>query len=167
MKSKSKIHRSQLGYGSQDTCQAYSRINGHIVIGEGLADKHYRYLARCISEKCAELLMLGAMEGRHAVDFSKVSKNLGVKPDIKKAKILFKPLNDLFMHCYRSGEQVGCLVIQGLIMLHGLNEGLIMIGTDHSNVLDSFVEEFQQSLESAGFDPLAARRLITRSLSLE
>ena len=48
---------------------AYGRINGLVVVGEGLADRHFRRLARAIPEDAALLRRLAAMEGRHARDF--------------------------------------------------------------------------------------------------
>ncbi|MCP9815552.1 long-chain fatty aldehyde decarbonylase [Synechococcus sp. GreenBA-s] len=95
---------------------AYSRINGVVVVGEGLADRHFRLLARAIPEDGAELLRLGAMEGRHARDFIGCGANLGVRPDAALAKQLFAPLHALFQECDRSRDLAGCLVIQCLIV---------------------------------------------------
>lgn len=95
---------------------AYSRINGVVVVGEGLADRHFRLLARAIPEDGAELLRLGAMEGRHARDFIGCGANLGVRPDAALAKRLFAPLHALFQACNRTGDLAGCLVIQCLIV---------------------------------------------------
>jgi fatty aldehyde decarbonylase len=95
---------------------AYSRINGVVVVGEGLADRHFRLLARAIPEDGAELLRLGAMEGRHARDFIGCGANLGVRPDAALAKRLFAPLHGLFRACERTGDLAGCLVIQCLIV---------------------------------------------------
>ena len=95
---------------------AYSRINGVVVVGEGLADRHFRLLARAIPEDGAELLRLGAMEGRHARDFIGCGANLGVRPDAALAKRLFAPLHALFRACNRTGDLAGCLVIQCLIV---------------------------------------------------
>lgn len=69
-----------------------------VVVGEGLADRHFRLLARAIPEDGAELLRLGAMEGRHARDFIGCGANLGVRPDAALAKQLFAPCTP----CFRS-----------------------------------------------------------------
>lgn len=95
---------------------AYSRINGVVVVGEGLADRHFRLLARAIPEDGAELRRLGAMEGRHARDFIGCGANLGVRPDAALARRLFAPLHALFQECDRAGDLAGCLVIQCLIV---------------------------------------------------
>ena len=96
--------------------EAYSRINGVVVVGEGLADRHFRLLARAIPADRAELLRLAAMEGRHARDFVGCGQNLGVQPDALLAKRLFAPLHALFLACDRQRDLAGCLTIQGLII---------------------------------------------------
>ena len=96
--------------------EAYSRINGLVVVGEGLADRHFRLLARAIPHDRAELERLAAMEGRHASDFVGCGRNLGVKPDVDLARRLFAPLHAQFLACDRSGDLTGCLVIQGVIV---------------------------------------------------
>ena len=95
---------------------AYSRINGMVVVGEGLADRHFRLLARAIPEDREELERLAAMEGRHAADFVGCGRNLGLKPDVSLARRLFAPLHALFLERDRQGDLPGCLVIQGLIV---------------------------------------------------
>jgi fatty aldehyde decarbonylase len=95
---------------------AYSRINGLVVVGEGLADRHFRLLARSIPEDRDELERLAAMEGRHATDFVGCGRHLGIKPDVALARRLFAPLHQLFLDCDRAGDLTGCLVIQGLIV---------------------------------------------------
>ena len=95
---------------------AYSRINGVVVIGEGLADRHFRLLAKAIPADGPELLRLAAMEGRHARDFVGCGANLGVKPDTPLARSLFAPLHALFLEANRAGDRVACLVIQCLIV---------------------------------------------------
>jgi fatty aldehyde decarbonylase len=82
---------------------AYSRINGMVVVGEGLADRHFRLLARAIPEDREELERLAAMEGRHAADFVGCGRNLGVKPDVGLARRLFAPLHALFLERDRQG----------------------------------------------------------------
>ncbi len=103
-------------YGCPAYRDAYSRINGMVVVGEGLADRHFRLLARAIPEDREELIRLGAMEGRHARDFMGCGSNLGVRPDMALAKRLFAPLHQLFLACDREGDLPGCLVIQGLVV---------------------------------------------------
>jgi fatty aldehyde decarbonylase len=95
---------------------AYSRINGVVVVGEGLADRHFRLLARAIPEDRDELLRLAAMEGRHARDFVGCGRQLGIRPDLALARRLFAPLHDLFLACDRRADLAGCLVIQGLVV---------------------------------------------------
>lgn len=95
---------------------AYGRINGIVVVGEGLADRHFRQLARLIPEDRSELLRLAAMEGRHASVFVGCGQNLGVKPDTQLAHGLFAPLHALFVACDRAGDRAGCLGIQGLVI---------------------------------------------------
>ena len=95
---------------------AYSRINGLVMVGEGLADRHFRLLARSIPEDRDELERLAAMEGRHATDFVGCGRHLGIKPDVALARRLFAPLHQLFLDCDRAGDLTGCLVIQGLIV---------------------------------------------------
>lgn len=95
---------------------AYSRINGMVVVGEGLADRHFRLLGRAIPEDGDELERLAAMEGRHATAFVGCGRNLGVKPDVALARQLFAPLHALFLERDRAGDLAGCLVIQGLVV---------------------------------------------------
>jgi fatty aldehyde decarbonylase len=205
---------------------AYSRINGVVVVGEGLADRHFRLLAKAIPEDNEELIRLGAMEGRHACEFTGCGRNLGVKPDVVLAKQLFAPLHQLFLECDRSGDLPGCLVIQGLVVecfavaayrhylpvadpyarpitatvlqdeaehlnyaecwlkerfaqvepavtaicrralpvtlaiLRELSGDMRAIGMDPLDLVASFSELFQQSLETIGYVPKLARRLI-------
>lgn len=96
--------------------QAYGRINGVVVVGEALAERHFRLLARLIPADAAELQRLGAMEGRHARDFVGCANNLGSEPDLRLARQLFAPLQALFRDCDRRGDLASCLVIQCLIV---------------------------------------------------
>lgn len=105
-----------MAYQSEAYRSAYSRINGLVIVGEGLADRHFRLLARAIPDDSVELQRLAAMEGRHASDFVGCGRQLGVKPDVALAKRLFAPLHALFLECDRAGDVAGCLVIQGLII---------------------------------------------------
>lgn len=107
---------SGIDWASDVYRDAYSRINGMVVVGEGLADRHFRLLARAIPDDYEELTRLAAMEGRHASDFVGCGRHLGVKPDVGLARRLFAPLHGLFQECDRQGDLTGCLVIQGLIV---------------------------------------------------
>ena len=71
---------TQLDITSAAYRKAYSRINGMVVVGEGLADRHFRLLSRAIPEDQQELERLAAMEGRHASDFVGCGRHLGVHP---------------------------------------------------------------------------------------
>jgi len=95
---------------------AYSRINGVVVIGETLADRHFRSLAKSIPDDHDLLLSLAAMESRHAVDFVGCGRNLSIRADTSLARKLFDPLHKLFRECELNGNLAGCLVIQGLII---------------------------------------------------
>jgi fatty aldehyde decarbonylase len=95
---------------------AYSRINGMVIVGEGLADRHFRRLAALLPEDRDELLRLGAMEARHATDFVGCGRNLGVRPDSGLARRLLTPLHDQFLAAERRGDLVSCLVIQCLLI---------------------------------------------------
>lgn len=105
-----------LDYTSAIYLDAYSRINGMVVVGEGLADRHFRLLSRAIPEDGPELERLAAMEGQHAAAFVSCGRNLGVKPDIGLARQLFAPLHRLFLKKDQQGDRSACLVIQGLIV---------------------------------------------------
>lgn len=65
---------------------AYSRINGLVIVGEGMADRHFRRLAALLPEQRDELLRLLA------------------------------PLHEQFLEAERQGDLVSCLVIQCLII---------------------------------------------------
>ncbi|MCP9888248.1 aldehyde oxygenase (deformylating) [Cyanobium sp. ATX 6A2] len=95
---------------------AYSRINGLVIVGEGMADRHFRRLAALLPEQRDELLRLGAMEGRHAVDFAGCGRHLEVRPDQALARRLLAPLHQQFLEAERQGDLVSCLVIQCLII---------------------------------------------------
>jgi hypothetical protein len=60
--------------------QAFARINGLVVVGEGLADRHFRLLARAIPDDAPQLRRLAAKEGRHAREFVGCSAQLGIRP---------------------------------------------------------------------------------------
>jgi fatty aldehyde decarbonylase len=103
-------------YDSPAYRQAYSRINGMVVVGEGLADRHFRRLAELLPHDREELLRLGAMEARHARDFVGCGRNLGVKADAGLAQRLLAPLHRQFQQAEARGDLVSCLVIQCLII---------------------------------------------------
>lgn len=75
-------------YDTEAYRQAYGRISGLVIVGEGLADHHFRRLAALLPRDGAELLRLGAMEARHARDFVGCGRNLGVRPDLPLARLL-------------------------------------------------------------------------------
>ncbi len=105
-----------LDWTSAAYLDAYSRINGMVIVGEGIADRHFRLLADAIPEDRDELHRLAAMEGRHAKDFLSCGRNLGVKADVGLAKSLFDPLHRLFLERNSGGDLPSCLVIQGLVV---------------------------------------------------
>ena len=105
-----------LDFGSTDYLDSYSRINGMVIVGEGLADRHFRRLAALFPEDSEELLRLGAMEARHAKDFVGCGKNLGVKANSALAHKLLKPLHSQFSEAEDEGDLVSCLVIQCIII---------------------------------------------------
>ena len=105
-----------IDFKSPSYCDAYSRVNALVIVGEALADRHFRSLARLIPDDEEHLLRLAAMEGRHTVDFSSCGRNLGVKPSMATGKSLFAPLERLFRALENSRDVVGCLVLQGLIV---------------------------------------------------
>jgi fatty aldehyde decarbonylase len=87
-----------------------------VVVGEGLADRHFRRLARAIPEDAALLRRLAAMEGRHARDFVGCSNHLGIQPAFSFAQRQFAPLHRLFRACEQRGDLAGCLTLQCLIV---------------------------------------------------
>lgn len=95
---------------------AYGRINGLVIVGEGLADHHFRQLAQLLPEDGDELRRLAAMEGRHAVDFVGCGRQLAIRPDLPLARRLFAPLRALFNEAFSTTDTVGALVIQCLIV---------------------------------------------------
>jgi fatty aldehyde decarbonylase len=103
-------------YDSPAYREAYSRINGMVVVGEGLADRHFRRLAQLLPHDREELLRLGAMEARHARDFVGCGRNLGAKADSSLAHRLLAPLHQQFQEAEARGDLVSCLVIQCLII---------------------------------------------------
>jgi fatty aldehyde decarbonylase len=211
--------------------QAYSRINGVVVVGETLAHHHFRRLARAIPADGAELLRLGQMEGNHAREFSECARNLGVRPDIRLAKQLFSPLHQLFRQSDERGDIPACLVIQCLIVecfavaayrsylpvadafarpitaaviedesehldygevwlkqrfeavkdsvsaiclqalpttlaiLQALVDDMRVVGMDPYDLVASFGEGFQQSLETIGYGSSEAARLLRRAMA--
>ncbi len=97
-------------------CNAYRRINGMVIVGEGLADRHFRQLADLLPDDRPQLERLAAMEGRHARDFVGCGRNLGIRPDIRLARDLFEPLHALFRQAIGGADPVSALVIQCLIV---------------------------------------------------
>jgi len=109
------------GPAGPDVCSpayrsAYARINGLVVVGEGLADRHFRLLARAIPADSGELRRLAAMEGRHARDFVGCGAQLGIQPAFAFAQRQFAPLHELFRACEQRGDLAGCLALQCLIV---------------------------------------------------
>lgn len=96
--------------------RAYARINGLVVVGEGLADRHFRLLARAIPADAGLLRRLAAMEGRHARDFVDCGAQLGIRPAFAFAQRQFDPLHGLFRACEQRGDLAGCLALQCLIV---------------------------------------------------
>jgi fatty aldehyde decarbonylase len=96
--------------------EAYSRINALVIVGEGLADRHFRLLACLLPEDREDLERLAAMEGRHASDFVGCGRSLGIRPDLPLAQRLLAPLHRLFGEAIRTGDRVSALVIQCLIV---------------------------------------------------
>ncbi|MEX1322653.1 MAG: long-chain fatty aldehyde decarbonylase [Synechococcaceae cyanobacterium] len=94
----------------------YARINGIVIVGEGMADRHFRRLAVLLPDQRRELLRLGAMEGRHAADFAGCGRQLEVRPDNALARRLLEPLHQQFLEAERQGDLVSCRVIQCLII---------------------------------------------------
>jgi fatty aldehyde decarbonylase len=103
-------------FNSADYRAAYRRINGLVVVGEALAARHFRSLARLLPEDRSELLRLAAMEARHAADFSRCAKELGLRGDTALARRLLAPLRQQFQRAEASGDRMACLVIQCLII---------------------------------------------------
>jgi len=103
-------------YGSATYGDAYSRINGLVIVGEAMADRHFRRLAVLLPADAEELRRLGAMEGRHAADFVGCGRQLGVRPDLPLARRLLAALQQQFDACEAAGDVVGCLTLQCLII---------------------------------------------------
>jgi fatty aldehyde decarbonylase len=103
-------------FSSRAYRDAYSRINGLVIVGEGLADRHFRQLAALLPEDRAELQRLGAMEARHAADFVGCGRHLGVRPDVALARRLLAPLQAQFAQAAAAADVVGCLTLQCLII---------------------------------------------------
>ncbi len=103
-------------YGSAAYGEAYSRINALVIVGEAMADRHFRRLAALLPADRQELLRLGEMEGRHAADFVGCGRQLGVKPDLALARRLLAPLQQQFDACEAAADVVGCLTLQCLII---------------------------------------------------
>ena len=107
---------SRPDYGSAAYGDAYSRINALVIVGEAMADRHFRRLAALLPHNRDELRRLGAMEGRHAADFVGCGRQLGVKPDLALARRLLAPLRQHFDACADEGDVVGCVTLQCLII---------------------------------------------------
>lgn len=103
-------------FGSAAYGEAYSRINALVIVGEAMADRHFRRLAGLLPADAEELRRLGAMEGRHAADFVGCGRQLGVRPDLPLARRLLAPLQQQFDACEAAGDVVGCLTLQCLII---------------------------------------------------
>ena len=105
-----------IDFKSASYCDAYSRVNALVIVGEALADRHFRALSKLIPEDQKHLQSLAAMEGRHTVDFCGCGRNLGIKPDMSTGQLMFAPLEALFVAFEKANDVVGCLVLQGLII---------------------------------------------------
>lgn len=108
--------QNPLAFTSERYGDAYSRINGLVIVGEGLADRHFRHLAELIPSDRHALHRLGAMEGRHAAEFVGCGRNLGVRPNVALARRLLEPLQQQFSAAANARDLVSCLVIQCLLI---------------------------------------------------
>lgn len=110
------INRALLDYGNPAYLEAYRRINGLVIVGEAMADRHFRRLATLIPEDHRELGRLAAMEARHAADFVGCGRQLGVRADVGLAQRLLAPLHQQFRQAAGRGDLVSALVIQCLLI---------------------------------------------------
>ncbi len=95
---------------------AYGRINAMVIVGEGLAYRHFRLLAAAFPEQARELKHLAAMEAGHARAFVGCGLHLGIQPELALARSLFAPLHGLFLEARAQADRVGQVVIQCLIV---------------------------------------------------
>jgi fatty aldehyde decarbonylase len=105
-----------LAYDTPAYRDAYGRINAMVIVGEGLACRHFRLLAEAFPEQAGELRRLAAMEAGHAREFVGCGVHLGIQPELPLARSLFVPLHALFLEARAQADRVGPVVIQCLIV---------------------------------------------------
>lgn len=177
---------TQLDFASAAYREAYSRINGVVIVGEGLANRHFQMLARRSPADRDELQRLGRMEGDHASAFVGCGRNLGVVAyrhylpvaDAYARPITAAVMNDesehldyaetwLQRHFDQVKARVSAVVVEALpltlAMLQSLAADMRQIGMDPVETLASFSELFREALESVGFEAVEARRLLMRA----
>ncbi len=138
----------QIDFSSNRYLDAYSRINGMVIVGEGIADRHFRHLAKLFPTDSEELLRLGAMEARHAKDFVGCGRNLGIKADVALAHKLLAPLHQQFIEAEKKHDFVSCVVIQCLIIecfAIAAYRTYLPVADNYANKITKFVlnDEFQ------------------------
>lgn len=95
---------------------AYGRINAMVIVGEGLACRHFRLLAEAFPDQAGDLHRLAAMEAGHAREFAGCGVHLGIRPELALARRRFAPLHQLFLEARGQADRVGQVVIQCLIV---------------------------------------------------
>ncbi|MCS6781607.1 MAG: aldehyde oxygenase (deformylating) [Gloeomargarita sp. SKYBB_i_bin120] len=105
-----------LDYHSDTYRDAYSRINGIVIVGEQEAADNYCKIAELLPAHREELLALAKMESRHKKGFEACGRNLNVTPDLTFAQQFFQRLRANFQAAFAAGNVVACLLIQALII---------------------------------------------------
>lgn len=95
---------------------AFSRINGIVIVGEREAYDNFICLSHLLPDHAAELTQLGKMEHRHSKSFEACGRNLAVLPDLAFAQQFFQDLRNAFQQAAAKQQTAACLLIQSLVI---------------------------------------------------
>ncbi len=105
-----------IDYHSPAYRDAYSRINGIVIIGEQHAHDNFVRLAELMPADAARLTQLAQMAWRHYQSFEACARNLDVEPDRAFAHRFFADLMQQFETAANAQRIAACLVIQALVI---------------------------------------------------
>ncbi len=107
---------SKIDFSSDTYRDAYSRINGIVIVGEQEAHDNFMRLAELLPNHYQDLVRLGKIEASHKKSFQACGNNLNVTPDLDFAHRFFADLHQIFQTAADAKKIATCLVVQSLII---------------------------------------------------
>lgn len=110
------IQISKIDFSSDTYRDAYSRINGIVIVGEQEAHDNFMRLAELLHNHYQYLVRLAKIEASHKKSFQACGRNLNVTPDLDFALRFFSDLHQIFQTAADADRIATCLVVQSLII---------------------------------------------------